>query len=110
MELNDVIRMLRAQRKLTQRALAAEIGVTHGAVAQWERGDTVPTVENLRAMSRVLGFSLKGPAMPGAPYRGEFVDDADELALLGFWRGLSEKQRGVMLGVLKTVALAGDTD
>jgi transcriptional regulator with XRE-family HTH domain len=110
MKLGSVIKMLRAQHKLSQRALAARIGVTGGAVAQWEKDETTPTVGNLEAMSRILGFALKGPLMPGRPYSGEFVDDPDELALVHFWRGLKDSQRAVMLGVLKTIALADKGD
>jgi len=110
MKLGALIRSLRTEQKLSQRALAARIGVTGGAVAQWEQGETIPTSANLEAMSRVLGFSLKGPPPPGRPYQGEFVDDPDELALLRFWRSLTEGQRSVMLGVLKAVALADKND
>ena len=108
MVLGDVIKMLRAQNKLSQRALASRLGVSHGAVAQWESGTAVPTIEHMQAISEVLGFALKGPLQPSRPYQGEFVDDPDELALLRFWRKLVDSQRTIFLGVLKAAALPPD--
>lgn len=52
------IRPLREARGMSQRKLAADIGVSPGAVAQWELGATTPTMSNLVALANVLGCSM----------------------------------------------------
>lgn len=42
----------------TQAVLAAEVGVSPAAVAQWEIGDTSPTHEHLDALCTSLGITL----------------------------------------------------
>lgn len=52
------IRELREARGMSQRQLANEVGVSPGAVAQWELGATTPTTANLVALANVLGCSM----------------------------------------------------
>lgn len=54
MEYNLKLRELREKKRLSQRALAAKINVTPGAVAKWELGYTMPTLENVIAMVNLL--------------------------------------------------------
>jgi len=52
---------IRAARKaagLSQRQLARRLGVKQGAVSQWERGQTEPSVRHFIAMVHLLGPSL----------------------------------------------------
>ena len=58
MEYTLKIRELREARDLTQRQAAKELRVTPGAVAKWETGATVPTLDNLLAVADLLGCSL----------------------------------------------------
>ena len=51
-------RPLRESKGLSQRKLAEDIGVSPGAVAQWELGATTPTTANLVALANVLGCSM----------------------------------------------------
>ncbi|MFH8134843.1 helix-turn-helix domain-containing protein [Pantoea osteomyelitidis] len=51
----DRIRARRKELKLTQKALAAKVGVSHVAVSQWEKDETVPRGENLLRVSEALG-------------------------------------------------------
>lgn len=52
------IRALREAKGVSQRKLAEDIGVSPGAVAQWELGATTPTTANLVALANVLGCSM----------------------------------------------------
>ena len=54
-----LIRTLRVQRGLTQRSLAAAIGVGDKAVSKWERGLGCPDLSLLPELSRVLGVGLE---------------------------------------------------
>lgn len=55
MGFNLKLRELREGKKLSQRDIAAKIHVTPGAVAKWELGYTLPTLENLIALVNLLG-------------------------------------------------------
>lgn len=43
---------------MSQKELADALGVTQGTVSAWESGRWDPTVENLRAVAKVLGVTV----------------------------------------------------
>lgn len=53
-----MLRPLRAERGLGQREVADGIGVTPGAVAQWELGLSNPSLSNLLALTDLLDCTL----------------------------------------------------
>lgn len=54
-EVGALIRALRLEKGLTQRALAEKIGVGDKAVSKWERGMGCPDVTLLPALAACLG-------------------------------------------------------
>ena len=65
---------LRKEKKLTQKDLAEQLGVTDKAVSKWERGLSCPDISLLPSLSHVLGVTpnelLNGErAEPSAPER-----------------------------------------
>jgi transcriptional regulator with XRE-family HTH domain len=56
MSLSDIIRKARLVRGLTQRELAARLGVHHSAVGAWEIGANQPAVAHKIALSQVIGI------------------------------------------------------
>lgn len=52
------LRQARLGRHLSQVQAGDAIGVTHGTVGQWERGETLPTLENLIGVADLYGASL----------------------------------------------------
>lgn len=52
------IKEFRLKAGKTQEELAKAIGVTQGAVAQWENGITNPKISSLKAIAEVLGCTL----------------------------------------------------
>ena len=52
------IKELREKAGLSQSSLARSVGITPGAVAQWERGETFPTIPNLDKLARVFGCEI----------------------------------------------------
>jgi transcriptional regulator with XRE-family HTH domain len=58
--LYERIREARSLTGLTQEALAAELGISRSAVAQWEMAEgTAPSVENLIALARRSGLNFE---------------------------------------------------
>ena len=58
MEFKDVCADLRKQAGLSQNDLADRLHVTRQAVSRWERGETMPEVETLHALSKLFGVSI----------------------------------------------------
>lgn len=52
------IKEFRLKAGKTQEELAKALGVTQGAVAQWENGITNPKISSLKAIAEVLGCTL----------------------------------------------------
>ena len=51
---------LRKERGITVRMLCEYMGFTEPqAIYKWQRGDSLPTVDNLFALSRILGTSIE---------------------------------------------------
>ena len=83
---------------MTQAALAAAVGVSRSAVAQWETERAGQIGVNLARVAAALGVSaaylLTGEANVGG---GGEAETASELALLRLYRGLSESDRAYLL-------------
>lgn len=58
MSLGKNIRAARHARRMSQAALASELGVSTQAISQWENDHTAPESLRLQALSRILGVSL----------------------------------------------------
>jgi len=52
------IREYREERGWTQFELAVKVGVTPGAVSNWERGVSEPKVSQLRRLAEVFGVKM----------------------------------------------------
>lgn len=97
------IKAAREREGLTQAALAARIGVTRSAVAQWETGRAGQVGGNLAQIAAVLGVGVEHlllGAAPGAVLRELGVGEAmagDELALLRLYRTCSPDDRAILL-------------
>ncbi|MBO4911835.1 MAG: helix-turn-helix transcriptional regulator [Butyrivibrio sp.] len=58
MQINEVIRKYRKEKKLTQEEMATRLGVTAPAVNKWESGASMPDITLLAPIARLLGISL----------------------------------------------------
>lgn len=55
MKLSERIKKARKDAKLTQDQMAGQLGITKGAVSQWEAGKTEPRNDMLKKISKVTG-------------------------------------------------------
>ena len=53
------IKKARLLKEMTQGDLAKALGVTSGAVSQWEKGNTIPSPRRLVKMANILGISIE---------------------------------------------------
>jgi transcriptional regulator with XRE-family HTH domain len=54
----DSIRQARLAAGLTQQMLAERLGITQGAISQWEKGTARPSISVLKPLASVLGITL----------------------------------------------------
>ena len=54
----NAIARLRISSKLSQSDLAVKVGVTQGAVSQWESGETYPSVDKLLSLSKIFNCTI----------------------------------------------------
>ena len=52
------IKKLRLAAKLSQVSLAEKLGVTQGALSQWERGESLPTSDKLPEIAKALNCTI----------------------------------------------------
>ncbi len=58
MAFQEIFTDLRKQSGLSQNEVAEKVHVTRQAVSRWERGETVPEIETLQALSGLFGVSI----------------------------------------------------
>ena len=49
---------VRVNAKMTQKEWAEALGVSNGTVVNWEKGNTEPSVSQLRTMSQLSGIPM----------------------------------------------------
>ena len=73
-----VVRRVRRRLDVSQRALAARLGVSQSRVARWETGRTVPSADMLLQLARMAGLHLELIDAAGeveVPMRGDGARD-----------------------------------
>ena len=58
METKEVLLELRKKNNLSQEELAEKLFVTRQAVSRWENGETLPSTDILKMISRTFGVSI----------------------------------------------------
>ncbi len=58
MEFNEKLQQLRKEKGLTQEQLAEELYVSRTAISKWESGRGYPSIDSLRAISRLFAISI----------------------------------------------------
>ena len=60
MEIKNILLALRKEQGLSQDEMAEKLFVTRQAVSRWETGETEPSIDTLKVMSRVFGVPIGG--------------------------------------------------
>ena len=113
MRLSRRIRAARQAAGLSQEILAAKIGVTRGAVSNWERADgSVPARDRLEKIATISDVSYEwlatgrgrmslGHSPEDIPaIDADWVEEPDERRLLEGYRAAPERVRQQMLGMV----------
>ena len=57
-ETKDIIYELRTKKGLSQEELAEKVFVTRQAVSRWETGETIPNIDPLKLLSKLIDVSI----------------------------------------------------
>ena len=118
MKLSMRVRKARHKAGLSEQVLAERMGVTRGAVANWESAVAVPAARRLARIANVTGVSYewlatgRGAMLPELGFEdpktpaidADFVDDPVERQLLDTFRMASMRARKAALDTLKASA------
>ncbi len=104
MDLRALGRRIRSERErlgMTQAQLAAEIGVSRSAVAQWETGRSGQVGGNLARVAEALGMEVGSLLLgrvsdPGSRHLAENLT-GNERALVELYRALQGDDQGLLL-------------
>lgn len=83
MSIHKLIRDGRLKLSLSEAQFAEKVGVSRGAVQQWERGKTAPKRANAPAVAQLLGISVAELLSGGEPNVGE-VTKGREVPLISW--------------------------
>ena len=102
MNIGKQIQTLRKQKGITQEALAAEMGVTVGAVSKWENGMTLPDIQMLCSLADY--FEVTTDELLGRARKGTFMVCDDAGLIRTVLRDILEKEGYVCAGLAEDVA------
>jgi transcriptional regulator with XRE-family HTH domain len=84
MTFTEKVFQLRKERDLTQGELGNAIGVDKSHVSNWEKGKSMPALENLIALARFLGVSIDYLLLDNVPREG--VEAINDFELYEYFR------------------------
>ena len=100
MEFSDILRSLAENKGITQKKLAADIGVPVSTIGGYFQGTSEPDLEMIKRLANYFNCSvdlMAGNKSPGC-------DSFDEEMLLHIYRMMSAEQKGLFLEIGKTMA------
>lgn len=98
------IRAARHDKGMTQDGLAASVGVSRSAVAQWETGRAGQLNANLARVAEALGVPVNWLMYGDAPHAALNAATGDEIALLNLYRTLQPEDRQILLHTARRLA------
>lgn len=108
------IKSAREARGYSQAAFAMFLGVTQGAVYQWESDKTTPTSRRMSEIAQALGVAYEWIATGNGGESDSYVSDGSKLAaleyqlpqderqLLNAYRKLSKRRQKAILGLMES--------
>lgn len=93
MEIGKKITVLRKNNKLSQEDLAEKLGVTRQTISKWELGQTYPSINQAKELSKIFNISLD-----------ELVNN-DIKNLLVEKTSNTEKLAGIIINILKVIGI-----
>lgn len=106
MEIGHTIAHLRAEKKISQRDLAAAINVSTGVVGLWETNKRLPSYECIIALADFFSISTdllfeKDRKLKSAQYNATASTDSATQKIVNTFSMLNEDNRDILIGEAK---------
>ena len=98
-EIGKRVKRLRIARGWTQNGLAAAVGVSRSAVAQWETGRSVGSATNRARIAQALGVA-PAELVP----KGEPIVSGDKMPVIRLYRQCSPEDQQMLLYMARRLA------
>ena len=76
--MGNPIRVYRKRQGLSLPLLALPLGISHGVLAQWERGENLPPAARLKVLARLMGVGEAALLTQLSTYRNRVRRDVTE--------------------------------
>lgn len=86
-----------AQKKITQKDFAKQIGVNEKTVSAWKKNNSLPPLDKISNISDCLDVSIDY-LITGKEKCSPAKLNADEQELLTYYKSLTEREKGIVLG------------
>lgn len=97
-DFKDMLKYLRKQKHLTQRELADKIGISYGAIAMYECGKRMPTLEIEEMLADFFNVSLD--VLRGRDTPSDFSITRDEYNMILSFREAPKAEQDVIKRIL----------
>jgi transcriptional regulator with XRE-family HTH domain len=104
LEIGQRIKEARKQKGLSQHGLAMHLGITAGAVGQWEVGYSTPTMSNFDQLPEVLDVSREWLLTGNESGEVMKAHTKAEETILRLSRALTGDQQATLIGMLTGLA------
>lgn len=95
--LGKIIRDKRKRRGITQEVLAEKLNLTTGMIGQIERGETMPSVANLRLLIEYLSID------PRIIFNGTIQGDSEYAEICSVMIQMTKEQRHILLKIARII-------
>lgn len=98
MEMQDILKTLRKQAKISQKELATSLGIGQATICQWESGKAKPTSDALRALCKY--YNISANFLLGLDESNSGLDEMQEVCL-GLFDNLTYTQKRLIIELMK---------
>ena len=85
MEFNEKLQQLRKEKEFTQEQLADELFVSRTAISKWESGRGYPSIDSLKAISKLFGVSIDDLLSGDELIRAAEADNQEKVRSMRNW-------------------------
>lgn len=108
MTIGNNIRKYRKELKLTQAELANKVGVLPHHVTRWEKDVYIPSIENLKELSKALDITVDGLLFTFKEKKHLRVSDKELLDKLNDLEKLTPEDRTTIVNLIETLKIKAD--
>ena len=97
---------LRAEKGLSQRAVAKQLNISQGTYNNWENGKTQPSIEQLKLLAAMFDVTvdyLIGYAEENVLFSAKNLFSEEEEYLLKNFRSLNAEAKSALIAILKNL-------